>query len=132
MRREAFVKRWDIVIILLAFFLTGFSAFKVYIGPQNAGQVLIQSRDGQWIFPLDAEEHITVSGPLGNTVLRIHNNQAWVESSPCGNQICVAAGPIQNRLIWIACLPNNVFLMIEGREIGGNEVLEYQVDAVAW
>ena len=121
------VKLWDIVIISLAFFLIGFSAFRVYVGPQNASHVLIQGRDGQWIFPLEAEETFVVPGPLGNTVLRIHNRQAWVESSPCGNQTCVAAGNIQRRGIWLACLPNNVFLMIYG-----NNEFEDHVDAIAW
>ena len=89
------VKSWDLVIIILSLFLTGFSAFRIYMGPQEAGQIFIQGRDGQWVFPLDAEQSLAVPGPLGNTVVRVYQRQVWIESSPCINQICVIAGKIQ-------------------------------------
>ena len=127
MKGKPLVKFWDMVIIILALFLTGFSAFTVYGGHHNTTQVFIQSRNQQWVFPLDADETVTVRGPLGDTVIRIHERQAWVESSPCENQICVSAGHIRSRGIWVACLPNSVFLMIEGK----NESKD-QIDSVAW
>jgi len=102
-------------IIILAIAFTGFFAFSVYIKPRHAAQVLIQGESQNWIFPLDAEETIAVRGPLGRTVVRIHNGQAWVESSPCENKICVAAGHLSGHGEFAACLPNKVLLMIEGR-----------------
>jgi len=125
--KTGIVKLWDLIIIILALALTGFSAFAVYVKPQNISRVLIQGRDGQWIFPLDAEETVMVPGPLGNTIIKIQYRQAWVESSPCANQICVAAGHIQRLGIWVACLPNHVFLMIEGI----SELMD-QPDATVW
>ena len=121
------VKFWDIVIILIAVSLTGFSAFSAYIKPQNESYVLIQGTGEEWIFPLDAEETVIVPGPLGNTVIRISNNEAWVESSPCANQICVSTGHIHEQGVWAACLPNNVFLMIEGSDEAGNSI-----DSIVW
>ena len=117
----------DIVIILLALGLTGFSAFAAYVSPQSTTQVLIQGKDQSWVFPLDAEETVIVGGPLGNTVVRIHDKQAWVESSPCINQTCVASGHLRQQRAWAACLPNNVFLMIEGNNEPGNTP-----DTIAW
>jgi len=116
----------DIVIILLGLGLTGFSAFAAYISP-GAARVLIQGQDQLWIFPLDAEETVVVRGPLGDTVVKIHDNQAWVESSPCDNQTCVASGHIRRHRAWTACLPNNMFLMIEG-----NDEPENIPDSIAW
>jgi hypothetical protein len=66
------------------------------------------------VFPLDAEEHIGVSGPLGETVVEISGGQSRVLSSPCANQTCVAAGHLSRRGQWAACLPNKVFVYIEG------------------
>ena len=109
------IKIPDIVIILLAAALTGTSAFAAYVKPQSKSQVLIQGQDQKWVFPLSAEETVVVPGPLGETVVRIHDNQAWVESSPCDNQICVASGRVRHQRAWAACLPNNVFLLIEGK-----------------
>ena len=110
------VKIPDVLIILLALGVTGFSAFAAYIQPGNTSQVLIQGQEGQWIFPLNAEETLSVRGPLGNTVVRIHGNEVWVESSPCNNQICVASGHVASRGAWVACLPNNVMFVIEGND----------------
>jgi hypothetical protein len=121
----------DIVIILLGAGLTGFSAFAVYISPELSARVLIQGQDQSWIFPLDAEETVVVRGPLGNTVVKIHDNQTWVESSPCNNQTCVASGHIRQPGAWAACLPNNVFLMVEGN-IERNDEPEKIPDSVAW
>jgi hypothetical protein len=121
------MKFWDLVIITLAFIFTGYSALRIYTGQQNTGRVLIQGLDQQWVFPQDSEETIVVPGPLGNTIVKIHQHQAWVESSPCTNQTCVAAGRIQRQGLWVACLPNQVFLMIEG----SNDSKDTP-DAAAW
>jgi hypothetical protein len=107
-------KAADIFIIFLAAGLTVFSAYTAYSGPQDSSRVLIKGQDQKWTFPLDADETIVVSGPLGDTVVRIHNDGAWVESSPCQNQTCVSSGIVQRQGRWAACLPNNVLLIIEG------------------
>ena len=125
------LKPWDFPIIALAITAIFFSAYAVYARPQsNTGdprdiRVLIQGAGLEWVFPLDAEETVVVQGPLGNTVVRIHANEAWVESSPCANQVCVAAGHIRKAGVWVACLPNSVFLLLEGND-------EQSPDVVAW
>jgi hypothetical protein len=103
------------VSILLALGLTGFSAFEVYVKPGDTTRVVISGSSGrEWVFPLNADEMVAVPGPLGDTRVRIQNRRAWVESSPCTNQVCVAAGQVHNPGDWAACLPNAVFLRIEG------------------
>ena len=106
------VKISDIAIIILSLGLTVSSAFAAYVKPQNTAQVLIEGKNQKWVFPLEAEETVQVKGPLGETVIRIHEREAWVESSPCENQTCVAMGHINWG--WVACLPNSVFFRIEG------------------
>ena len=119
------VKIPDILIIFLAAGLTFFSAFTVYIKPQGAARVLIRAQGTQWTFPVAAEETVVVSGPLGDTVVRIHESRAWVESSPCENQTCVAAGLLTRQGQWAACLPNNVLLIIEGTDGEGTDVIAW-------
>ena len=118
----------DIVIILLALGLTGFSVFAGYVGPQNAGRVMIQGHNEKWIFPVSAEETVCVSGPLGETVIRLHEKEVWVDSSPCNNQTCVARGHVKSQGAWVACLPNNMFLII----IEGSDDPKNSPDAIAW
>jgi hypothetical protein len=121
------IKITDIIIIILALGLTSFSAFVSYLKPKSAIQVQIEGSGQRWIFPLDAEETISVNGPLGNTVIRIHENQAWVEFSPCNNQTCVAMGQGKSNGDWVACLPNNVFFIIKG----SNDIRK-TTDAATW
>jgi len=121
------VKYLDTVVILLAVAVTGFSVFTAYVKPENATEVLIQGAEQQWIFPLDAEESIDVQGPLGITVVRIHGNEAWIESSPCENQTCITMGHAKAGGDWVACLPNRVFVTIEGSDDS-----EKTIDAAAW
>jgi hypothetical protein len=122
---RSFFKIPDVLIIFLAAGVTFFSIFSVYMKLHFLSQVLIQAQNMEWTFPLTAEETVAVRGPLGDTVIRIHNNQSWVESSPCINQNCVETGLITRQGQWAACLPNNVLLIIHGAE-------DENVDAVAW
>ena len=108
------LKPFDFVIIPLALVLTGFSVYSIYLVPRDTTRVFIQGAARSYVFPLEGEETVAVPGPLGNTIIRIYENQAWVESSPCDNQVCVAAGRLTRTWHFAACLPNNVLVMIEG------------------
>jgi hypothetical protein len=66
------------------------------------------------VYPLGADRTVTVSGPLGDTVVEIRGGQARVLSSPCAEKICVRSGAIARPGQWIACLPNRVFLDVQG------------------
>ena len=133
MIEKKFIKPADIAIILLALGLTVYSAVGVFAGAGGAARVVIQGpNNSQWIYPLDAEETVRVRGALGeDTVVRIHGGEVWAESSPCKNQLCVGMGRLNAdswRAFWIACLPNNVFFMIEGKDDHGRG----HVDHTAW
>jgi hypothetical protein len=120
------LKPLDFLVLALALALTGYSAFAVYAKPALNEQVLIRGSEGSWLFPLDAEETVEVPGPLGTTVVEIRGMRARVLSSPCANQTCVAAGHLGSGGQWTACLPNKVFVMIEGNADGQS------VDSATW
>ncbi len=78
-------------------------------------RVVITDADGQeWIYPLGDEREVGVRGPLGITTVHVHEGRVAIESSPCPNQTCVAAGAIDRPGQWVACLPNQVFVRVEG------------------
>jgi len=88
--------------------------------------VFLKGEGGEWVFPVDAVETLTVAGPLGDTVVEINGEGARVIASPCLNQTCVAAGVVRSSGQWAACLPNRVMLYIgEGKN-------KDDVDAAAW
>lgn len=126
MKQKLPIKLWDIVIIILTLGLTGFAAYEIYLRPSSGMQVIIEShgRGRSWVYPLTAEVTLAVPGPLGNTIIRISENQAWVESSPCPDQVCVTSArlPFTGMLSvfnFTACLPNMVILRIEGTDEQG-------------
>ena len=114
----------DILIIALVCCITCFTAYNAYLRSAQSSFVMIRGQNSEWTFPINAAETIAVPGPIGQTTVRIEENRAWVESSPCDNQNCVASGVLTKQGQWAACLPNNV-LLIMGR--GGGDV-----DAVVW
>lgn len=115
----------DVLIICFSLALVIFLSHSAYVKNTGTKTVLIRGQNDEWTYSIDADETVRVKGPAGITVIRIHENRAWVESSPCENQNCVAAGHISRQGQWAACLPNNVLVMITGN---GDD----DVDAVVW
>ena len=126
MKKSTPLKPFDIPVIALALALTLGIALRVYSGGADSSRVIVRSPDRTWIFPIDADETVSVLGPLGETVVNIHNSRAAIISSPCSGQTCVAAGGVQRGGQWVACLPNRIFLLIEGA------IESDAVDAISW
>ena len=116
---------FGITIPLLGIVAASFVA--AYSGAgRGGGAVFLKGEGGEWVFPVDAVETLTVAGPLGDTVVEINGEGARVIASPCLNQTCVAAGVVRSSGQWAACLPNRVMLYIgEGKN-------KDDVDAAAW
>jgi len=115
---------FDIIIILAVAGLTFFAAYIAYMRPQGKSLVMIRGDGGEWVYPVNAEETIVVKGPIGDTIVRIHGNSAWIESSPCDNHTCTAVGSVSKQGEWAACLPNNVLLIVHG--------IDDDVDGFTW
>jgi hypothetical protein len=118
------LKFLDIFIIFISLGTIALSVLIVYTKPHKTALVSIRGERNMWVFPLDAEETVSVRGPLGDTVIEIHAGKVRAVSSPCASQTCVAQGHIHGAGQWIACLPNNVLAVIES----GGEVF----DANTW
>jgi len=110
------VKTLDIIIIFAVAGLTFFAVYMAYMKPKGNAQVLIQGQDAEWVYPIEADATVVVTGPIGDTTVRVRGNRAWVESSPCDNKTCIAAGSISRQGEWAACLPNNVLVIVNGSE----------------
>jgi len=116
---------FGIAIPLLGLVIASF--FGAYLNAGGRSTVNLKGEGGEWVFPLDAVETMSVSGPLGDTVIEISGSAARIVSSPCQNQTCVAAGALHAPGQWAACLPNRVMLYV-----GENEKKENNVDAASW
>jgi hypothetical protein len=125
------MKLLDLLIILFSLCLTAVAALWAYASPEGTARVEIRAGGKTWVYPLGAEMTIPVEGPLGETIVAIHGAEASVASSPCANKFCVAAGSLRRNGEWTACLPNDVFVLVEGGGKAAGEKNE-RVDAASW
>jgi hypothetical protein len=108
------LKSLDLLLFALALGIIALIAVKVY-ATTGTPVVRISGSGQEWVFPLDAEETLRVPGPLGDTVVRIHDGSVRVLDSPCPEKICVATGAVSRPGQTIACLPNRVLVVIRGQ-----------------
>ena len=100
-----------LVVSVLAVTAVGVFA---YSGGGVASQALVQTQDTTYLYPLDQARTVVVSGPIGNTTIEIADGRVRVAASDCRDQICVAAGWLDATGQWAACMPNRVFVRVEG------------------
>jgi hypothetical protein len=111
--------RWlDILVFLVSVLIVAVVSVAAYTRVRGTPEVHVRGDQGEWIYPLDGSVRLNVAGPLGDTVVEIREGAVRVVSSPCPEQTCVRAGPVSVPGQWIACLPNRVFVTVEGRSPG--------------
>ena len=90
------------------------AGFFLYTGENRAQRLVVETPSGKWIYPLTEMRTVVVHGAIGNTIIRIENHTAFISDSPCPNKTCVDAAALKKTGDWNACMPNRVFLHIEG------------------
>ena len=104
----------DYLIFVSVITVSLWAFFFLYTGENRAQRLVIETPSGKWIYPLTETRTVVVPGAIGNTTVRIENNTAFISDSPCPNKTCVNAAALKKTGDWNACLPNRVFLHIEG------------------
>ena len=109
------LKPLDIIIAVVAVGAIAIGAASAY-GPGGGKlSAVLKGRGGEWVYPLSADREVRVAGPLGDTIVEISGKTVRIIDSPCPNKTCIAAGAISKPGQWVACLPNQVFVSVEGR-----------------
>ncbi len=108
------IKKGDLVIALLAVVLIVAIGWNTWRAGSGTPALHIQVDERTWIYMLDKDQTIEIQGPIGLTRIIIEDEHVHVSDSPCTEKICIAAGEISESGDWIVCLPNRVFLSIEG------------------
>ncbi len=109
------LKALDLAAVAAALAVIVLASVRAYGGRPGSEQLHLRGPGREWVYPLGSDRTVTVSGPLGDTVVEIRDGQARVLSSPCAEKICVRSGAIARPGQWIACLPNRVILDVQGR-----------------
>ncbi len=108
------IRRYDVlaIILSLAVFL-GFTLYGMKFR-EETGYLLVEDAESQYLYPLSEDRTITMTGPVGETVIEIHDGEAHFLSSDCPDGLCVQMAPIAEAGDWAACLPNQVFITTSG------------------
>lgn len=114
--RKAGLKIFDYIIIVISIAVIVVLSIQIYSREPAEAVVKIDAADGTYIYPLDEDREITVDGPIGQAHIVIEDGSARISESPCEDQLCVLMGSITRPGEWAACLPNRVFISIEGGE----------------
>ncbi|MFA6472411.1 MAG: NusG domain II-containing protein [Candidatus Latescibacterota bacterium] len=64
--------------------------------------------------PLDHDIVTTVTGPLGETVIKVGNGAVCIPESPCPDKYCVHMGHISHAGEILVCVPNHIIVRITG------------------
>ena len=75
---------------------------------------VVRTPEGEEVYPLNKDGVFSLNG--GTNTLVIENGEAWVSEADCPDKICMGMGKISRDGEFIACLPNQVIIVVEGGE----------------
>jgi len=102
-----------VVLLLVLAVISGWTRFNHKTGTQA---VVYSDGIKQAVLPLHLDRRIHVQGPLGLSVIEVSEGAVHMVSSPCPHQICVKMGRIMKSESIIVCVPNRIFIRIEGND----------------
>lgn len=108
------LKLFDVIIIVLGVAALIASITIIYAGSEAGTRVIIRDRNDSYTYPLGKDREIRLEGPVGQTHITIKDDHVYVADSDCRNKLCINKGSIAQTNQWIACLPNEIFVSIEG------------------
>lgn len=104
----------DIIIILFTILFILDLLYQDYVVSPAGNQVSITGKSFNARYPLDQDRIIDVDGPLGVEKIAIEDGEVWVLDTPCKQKICVKMGRIKRVGEQIICLPNRIFIEVDG------------------
>ncbi|MFA6689191.1 MAG: NusG domain II-containing protein [Sphaerochaetaceae bacterium] len=112
----------DALVVALSAILVVLLSIRAYGGAAYRPYALVSNGTRTWRYPLDTEIHAAIAGLNGDTIIHISDGAISIEDSPCPTKSCVAMGSISHKGQWLVCMPNGIFITIEGSTESGQEV----------
>ena len=101
------IKLIDIAVFAVFAVITVYAFSYAYSGGMHTPR-------GTFAYDMSKDRIIDIEGAIGTSRIEISGGTARFLDSPCPNKTCVQSMPISETGEWSACLPNQVFLRIEG------------------
>ncbi len=108
------MRLFDWAALLLAIALSAGATVLAQAHYGESSTVAIQAEGRSLLYSLDEDRELEFEGPLGRTIVVIQDRSVRVTEDPGPQQICVRDGWIDSAGEWLICLPNRVFIRIEG------------------
>ncbi len=104
------------VALLAALLAAGAGGLILVSRRPPAGRCIVHGAGAHHVVELPADTTLAVEGPLGTTTVEVRGRSVRVADSPCPRKTCLRAGAVTRRGAVIACVPNRVWVRLEGGE----------------
>lgn len=108
------IRPLDGIILGIILFVIIIAGIFVYGTKTETLLLHIEAPSGTWVYQLSSNRELSIQGSKGITTIKITDGKAFVVESVCPNKNCITAKALRQAGDWTACLPNRVFLHIEG------------------
>lgn len=110
------LKLFDIVFVLIFLIVIFLSFFNLFSKKnEKAAELFVQTPSEKFIYSLSKDGIYKFKGLLGESSIQVESGKAKFIDSPCENKNCIQSGEISTHGQWAACLPNGIFINIEGK-----------------
>ncbi|MEE4311622.1 MAG: NusG domain II-containing protein [candidate division KSB1 bacterium] len=102
------------MFLILAMIVLSVASLVIIRRSQTSGRSAVITVDGieRERLALSRDRELTVSGPIGETVVKVEDNRIRVLHSDCAAKVCVKTGQIHLNGQMIVCVPNKVVISI--------------------
>lgn len=104
----------DILIIIFALVLSIALFYNAQSNTSNT--VKIQCNGTTYLYNLDTDRDIHLTGAIGDVLIRIEDSRVWIIESSCKNKICLKMKKVDKNGGFIACIPNKVLITVETKD----------------
>lgn len=108
------LKPFDYIITASALLLVIFFSVRIYSEQGGQAVLRIDAAGNEYLYSMDEDTELELDGPIGLTHVIISGGEAYISESPCEDKLCILMGSITKSGQWAACMPNRVFISIEG------------------
>ena len=110
------LKPFDIVFVLIFLIVIFLSFFNLFSKKnEKAAELFVQTPSEKVIYSRSKDGIYKFKGLLGESSIQVESGKAKFIDSPCENKNCIQSGEISTHGQWAACLPNGIFINIEGK-----------------
>ena len=82
---------------------------------EKTAELFVQTPKEKFVYSLAKDGIYKFKGLLGESSIQVESGKAKFLDSPCENKNCIQSGEISVNGQWAACLPNGIFINIEGK-----------------